>query len=254
MLGCLVDVLLGLAIVLYFDYPTSSVSFTGRHRILDSCAKSGIVPPNMICYHGYICTTLLLRLVAARVNVSYNSTGSVSLPPGRLFTRCDGFGFCEKDDHGVFFGETMAQHLFPHAIYIDPTGFGWLHPDSDPATQTPPVSLLQIGDIVAFSDEYKQRLSSAILATSIYKWTEELFLQEICEPGGGQYTRTLGYLVVERPFPDENMIFTQLAQEPLLAGIATGLRSEVDPSSLIPSPTSGCAHDECNQFIAVSLP
>ncbi|KAL8993439.1 MAG: hypothetical protein Q9169_006343 [Polycauliona sp. 2 TL-2023] len=174
----------------------------------------------------------------------------VALPPGPLYTRCDGFGFCEKDDHGVVFGETMEEHLFAHAIYVSPTGFGWFPSDSNHATQFPSVSPLEVGDVVAYSDEYKQRMSSGILSTVVYKWSEGLFIREIAEPAGGEWITFLGYLVVERPFPDEHVVFEQLAQDLLLAGIATGLRPEVDPSSLIPSPTSGCAQDECIQFIA----
>ncbi|KAI4185937.1 MAG: hypothetical protein LQ346_005781 [Caloplaca aetnensis] len=51
-----------------------------------------------------------------------------------------------------------------------------------------------------------------------------------------------GVLYVNRPTPDPDTQFQSLLDQPLIAGIPRGLRSEVDPASLIPlpTPTEGC--------------
>ncbi|KAL8669397.1 MAG: hypothetical protein Q9168_006009 [Polycauliona sp. 1 TL-2023] len=60
----------------------------------------------------------------------------------------------------------------------------------------------------------------------------------------------LGYLVVEPPVPDPDTLFDTVAQDPLLAGLPSDLRSKVDPALVIPSPTTGCQRQKCFQFIA----
>ncbi|KAL8915130.1 MAG: hypothetical protein Q9172_006950 [Xanthocarpia lactea] len=50
----------------------------------------------------------------------------------------------------------------------------------------------------------------------------------------------IGHMIMERPIPDPDTGFKDLSQDSLLAAIPAGLRSEVNPASLIPSSTGDC--------------
>ncbi|KAL9596521.1 MAG: hypothetical protein Q9219_005742 [cf. Caloplaca sp. 3 TL-2023] len=132
----------------------------------------------------------------------------------------------------------MEGHLNPHAIIVDP--------DNRSAGNLS----LQEEDIVVYREEAKAQLRSGILATLVYPLPNGLFGRNILVPAGGSQISFIGYLVMGRPVPDPDTIFDSLAQDPILAEFPSALRSEVDPASLLPSPTPGCARDRCMQFIA----
>ncbi|KAL8717751.1 MAG: hypothetical protein Q9225_005037 [Loekoesia sp. 1 TL-2023] len=192
----------------------------------------------MVYYTVYTVAFCLLPLRALGEVMSPDITSSVLLQTGLPFARCDGFGLCEKDDHGVVTGETMEKHLTPHAIIVDPSGG-----NSTVSSQ------IQVGDIVVYSEEAKAKLRSGILSNLVQRQTNTSFIRTIDVPDGGNRVKGLGYLVVEPPVPGPDTIFESLAQDPLLAEIPTGLRSKVDPASIIPTPTPGCESNECIQFI-----
>lgn len=98
------------------------------------------------------------------------------------------------------------------------------------------IELHKIGDL--------PRLRTAILSTLVFRYnsttkriesTAKDFVRSILDPNDGV---SFGSVYVNRPSPDPDTRFQSLLDEPLLAGIPTGLRSEVDPASLIPLPTS----------------
>lgn len=206
----------------------------------------------MIHYTAYTFLFCFLPLLVLTEVMFPTATSFVSLETGGPFARCDGFGLCEKSDGGVCFGETMEKHLFPHAILLEINGTIYSYEDSMKSTKIIDRSQLQIGDIVIYEEEFKRRLRSGILLTVVYKMTETLFYRQIGEAKGWNDT-FLGYLVVEPPVQDPDSFFGSLVQDPLLAGIPTGLRSQVDPAVVIPPPTPGCRPDKCYQFIAVSI-
>ncbi|KAL8640620.1 MAG: hypothetical protein Q9226_008725 [Calogaya cf. arnoldii] len=178
------------------------------------------------------------------------ATSFISLETGAPLARCDGFGLCEKNDGGVLFGETMEKHLSPPAIWVDFQAKFLRTADPTNPSDMAEASQLQIGDIVVLDEDFKPRLRSAILQTTTYRWFDVFYYREIIENMGPSDSRDLGYLIVEPPVQSPDSFFESLVQDPLLAGIPTDLRSQVDPAMVIPSPTSGCRPDRCYQFIA----
>ncbi|KAL8656990.1 MAG: hypothetical protein Q9226_002361 [Calogaya cf. arnoldii] len=158
------------------------------------------------------------------------ATSFVSLDTGAPLARCDGFGLCEKDDGGVIFGETMERHLSPPAIWIDYEWKFLYSADPKNPADIAEASQLQIGDIVVYDEDVKPRLRSAMLQTVTYRWLDMLYYRIIAENTGGSVPRAIGYLIVEPPVQDPDIFFESLMQDPLLAGIPTGLRSQVDPA------------------------
>lgn len=97
---------------------------------------------------------------------------------------------------------------------------------------------------MVYEEDFEPRIRPAILGTVMYKWLDMLYYRQIVGDTGGSDLKFLGYLIVEPPAQDPDTFFESLVQDPLLGGILTGLRSQVDPAIVIPSPTPGCLRDK----------
>ncbi len=166
---------------------------------------------------------------------------------GGSFARYDGFGLCGKADGGVAFGDTMEKYLFPHAIWILSAGIFCNSAIRTNSTNFTDPLQLEIGDIVAFEEISVPRPYSAILATTVTSWRRALYSRRIIGPG-----RYIGYLIVKPPAPDPDILFEDIVQDPLSAGLLSGLRSKFGRAFVIPSPTIGCQREKRFHFIAVS--
>ncbi|KAI4100197.1 MAG: hypothetical protein LQ339_005603 [Xanthoria mediterranea] len=197
-------------------------------------------------YSAFSLTGYFFSLPVLSEAMSPTSTSFLSLQTGESFARCDGLGLCEKFDGGVAFGEDMKKYLFPHAVWIRSNGVFYNFADRTNSTNFTDPLRLRTGDIVTFKEAFVPRLSSAILATTVNAWEGALCNRRIMGPG-----YDFGYLVVEPPVPDPDTLFESLARDPLLAGLPSGLRSQVDPALVLPSPTIGCQRKKCFQFIMV---
>ncbi|KAL8992351.1 MAG: hypothetical protein Q9169_007162 [Polycauliona sp. 2 TL-2023] len=98
------------------------------------------------------------------------------------------------------------------------------------------------GPIYVYKADDVSKLQSATLEAYTARALNGEFIRWILEPHGSRY---IGWMTVKRPIPDPDTRFDILAKNLLLAGVPSGLRAEVDPASLIPSPTKGCASTEC---------
>ncbi len=101
-------------------------------------------------------------------------------------------------------------------------------------------------------EEKLPELRSGILTDFISRsrYSPKVFVRSILSPDGSY---SMGWLVVERPVPDPDKRFDILAQDPLLAGVQTDLRPQVDIASLIPTSIKGCESSRCVQVIPVSI-
>ncbi|KAI4267096.1 MAG: hypothetical protein LQ337_008520 [Flavoplaca oasis] len=102
------------------------------------------------------------------------------------------------------------------------------------------------GDIGLFKSDYESYLDSAVLGTTILR-DHDRFSGWITNTDGDD----IGHMNVERPVPDPETLFHDLVQDSLVAAIPTALRSEVDPNSLIPSPTQGCESKPTECYIVI---
>ena len=152
------------------------------------------------------------------------------------------------------FGETMEKHLFPGAIWIDTiNGIRYNAADSTKTDDQAYPTQAQIGDIVVHRAEFIPILRSGMLSTVTKVATNGTsFYRDIAVNRGSLEPEFIGYLLVQAPIPEPDTFFGSLAQDPLLAGIPTGLRPKVDPAMVVPSPNPDCKRDSCYQFIAVS--
>ncbi|KAL8918403.1 MAG: hypothetical protein Q9208_007373 [Pyrenodesmia sp. 3 TL-2023] len=149
------------------------------------------------------------------------------------FAQCDDLGMCKLGDGYYVFGESMEEYIGPNVTisYLGTKYDGDFYP----------------GHIELNRPEYLRRLPTAILGMVMSRWsspegidgTSKYFVRGILDPSDGA---DIGRVYIERPTPDPDTRFKSLLEDPLLAGIPTGLRSEVDPASLIPlpTPTEGC--------------
>lgn len=168
------------------------------------------------------------------------TTSSVTLPSmtksvsaRNSILPCHDQGRCHFGTGQSIRGENMERHLGPN-VTITYRGTGY---DGDffPGH----IELQDPGDI--------PKLPTAILAIMIHRWsspagidgTSKYFVRMILDSKNGA---DFGVLYVNRPTPDPDTQFQSLLDQPLIAGIPRGLRSEVDPASLIPlpTPTEGC--------------
>lgn len=123
---------------------------------------------------------------------------------------------------GTIADEPLANHITPNtAILINAINF----------------TGSQNGDIVLNSEQYRPRLSSAVLGTTIFRDSKNSFLRYIKDQDD---VAELGYMQVERPVPDPDTTFGSLGRDPLLADTPEGLRSAVDPAFLLPSSNESC--------------
>ncbi|KAL8849691.1 MAG: hypothetical protein Q9198_011131, partial [Flavoplaca austrocitrina] len=90
----------------------------------------------------------------------------------------------------------METHLYPHAIWIQSAGVFYNFADPTNSTNFMDPLRLQIGDIVAFEEEYVPILYSAALETAVSPWIGASCKRRIFGPG-----KDFGYLVVEPPVP-----------------------------------------------------
>ncbi|KAL8694406.1 MAG: hypothetical protein Q9224_003577 [Gallowayella concinna] len=141
---------------------------------------------------------------------------------------------CWIDTHGSMQGELLTAHLAEDTnITVSSILSDFL---SD--------SLARNGDIVLYEEKDKHdRLDTAVLFRTTFQVTTpsgDRFVRYITAPRAG--FNEIGYMFVERPVPDPDTQFESLAQDKLLDGIPTSLRSAVDPSADVfyfsPDPTN----------------
>lgn len=153
-------------------------------------------------------------------------------------------GRCTRDM--CWFDQTGApiSAVEPIAGYINPDTVIKVISDVDFHEDFPSA---RPGDIFVDFARNKPEVSSAMLGRTISPKSGDRWVRWIDTDSGEK----IGFMFVERPVPDPDTRFESLAQDSLLAGIPTGLQSEINPASLIPSPTSGCATNKCLAVIPV---
>lgn len=132
---------------------------------------------------------------------------------------------------------------------------GHFNPDTvilSPADLNRNISVHSGNILTWLPEEGIPKLRSGILTDFISRsrYSPTVFVRNILYPDGSY---SMGWLVVNRPVPDPDKRFDSLAQDPLLAGVQKGLRSQVDIASLIPPSTKGCESARCVQVIPVSV-
>ena len=136
---------------------------------------------------------------------------------------------------------TIADEPLAHYITFNTTIVAW---NAVNATR------IRNGDIVLYSEEYRPRLSSAVLGTTITRTSNDTFKRYISDP---DYGETLGWMQVEGPVPNPEATFGGLGRNPLLVDIPEGLRSAVDPALLLPLSDKVCSgSSRCIVTVAVS--
>lgn len=145
---------------------------------------------------------------------------------------------------------------FPELCWVDHEGSGNMSGDALSGHIAPDANIslwdaysTRPGDIV-LNDHIESRLDSAVLGTTILRYSDR-YVRYITDKEGVD----IGTLNIERPVPDPGTLFSDLAQDSLLAGVPTGLRSEVDPESLVPSPTEACGSriTKCSVIVPVRM-
>lgn len=174
---------------------------------------------------------------------------TVSVPDESPTMRCDG-GICVLNTAGTDFelsAELLEKHIGPNVTIINTEEY---HGDG---------FSIRKGVVAVRNADEAARLSSALLnRTAVLDHTvyvnhensETRFTQSIAD---AQDDAVIGLVNVDRPIPDPDTRFASLEQDPMLGVIPSGLRSEIDPASLIPSPTEGCDSSRCVLIIPVSI-
>lgn len=118
-------------------------------------------------------------------------------------------------------------------------------------TESSRITSNRIGDVVLDSADYISQLNSSVLGATILRWPSNYgFRRHITNTEG----KDISYMSMERPVPDPDRLFHDLAKDPVLATFPTGLRSAADPASLIPSRTGNCGRPtECFLIVPVSI-
>ncbi|KAL8686091.1 MAG: hypothetical protein Q9218_007353 [Villophora microphyllina] len=167
------------------------------------------------------------------------TTKSTAVSSTTRAAHCNADGICATDTGDHYSAEPLEDYLSP---------------DSTIRIKTELKSMTaRYGDILVNEAEDIPRIRSAMLLTAISRmtWTPVLFGRVIADSYDG---KGIGYMIVDRPIPDPDTRFGTLANDTLLAGMPSDLRSLVDPRSLIPSPTKGCNVSECIMIIPVCVP
>ena len=156
--------------------------------------------------------------------------------------RCED-GVCETENGRLIPGQYLKDFIGPNATIFSAIEY----------MQGP--DLARIGDILILIPSLKPMLPSAFLAGMMYKSKGNFangprFLRNIRDIRSGS---SIGFVVVERPIPDPDTRFENLSSDSMLAAIPNGLRPWVDPASLVPSSTKGCATSKCIAIIPVSI-
>ncbi|KAL8670072.1 MAG: hypothetical protein Q9168_005367 [Polycauliona sp. 1 TL-2023] len=183
-------------------------------------------------------TYLLLFYSILLSALSDDNTPSPKDSPG---IRCDG-GICvlkTTDTNFELPAELLETHIGPDIIIINLDEY---HEDG---------FSIGLGVIAVKDTGNMDKLVSSILSKTatvkneVYP-TGRYFTKNINDSRDGTI---IGIVNVPRPIPDPDTRFASLAQDPLLAGVPGGLRSELDPAVLIPSPTDGCDINKCIAII-----
>ena len=126
---------------------------------------------------------------------------------------------------------------------------GYITPDTNVSIDSGPLPD-RTGDIVILKAEYESQLDSAVLDPTILRYPNfDIFKRYITNTAG----KDIGYRSMERPVPDPDVRFRDLAQDPFLETFPTGLRSALDPASLIPSRTESCGTKPSNCFLIIPV-
>lgn len=199
----------------------------------------------------YCIICLLLSYSAARLALC-EATMPIQTRSSSL--RCDypEPGICRRELHPIGGGPGLQARVWATYAFVE----------YEELRITPDTSITQFkgysenpsarnGDILVYNTEDISILGKSSISRFInrYPCGRARFVRYIID-----YKATeIGFMFVERPTPDPDNAFAALAQNPLLAAIPAGLRSEVDLESLIPSPTKGCPTDACIYIIPVSI-
>ncbi|CAL8585158.1 hypothetical protein XPA_010738 [Xanthoria parietina] len=188
-----------------------------------------------------LCGTLCLFL-SLFAPVFADGDDTVSVPDEFPTLRCDG-GYCELNTAGTNFepsAELLEKQIGPKVIIINTEEYS-----GDGFSIGPGVIAVRNADEAArLSDALLHR--TATLDDTVYQKSETLFTQNILD---AHDDAVIGLVNVERPSPDPDTRFASLEQDPMLGAIPTDLRSEIDPASLIPSPTDDCDESKCVKII-----
>ncbi|KAL9627051.1 MAG: hypothetical protein Q9204_006843 [Flavoplaca sp. TL-2023a] len=123
----------------------------------------------------------------------------------------------------------------------------YITPDTNVSIDSGPLPD-RTGDIVILKAEYESQLDSAVLDATILRYPNfDIFKRYITNTAG----KDIGYRSMERPVPDPDLRFRDLAQDPFLETFPTGLHSALDPASLIPSRTESCGTKPSNCFLII---
>lgn len=148
------------------------------------------------------------------------------------------FDWIDYNGTGTIGWEPLTRYIPPGANITD-----LVHQENSPAL---------VGNIVVNDASAILYLDTAVLQATMFprpsddQFIRFIFNKSVVDYGGswGYMARdqpSLGYMYMKRPVPDPQSVLKDLAQDPFLAGVPTNLRSEVNPASLIPSSTEGCA-------------
>ena len=139
-------------------------------------------------------------------------------------------GDCSVGYGNMIPGEPLQGYLAPDATVINLEEY------------TGDVSQIGNGNPIVVHTENIPKLRFALLERLTSRQFGTRFSRWILDANDG---RIIGMMFVERPIPDPDKRFEDLIQDPLLHAIPTGIRSLVDPASLVPSSTQGCATTNC---------
>lgn len=149
----------------------------------------------------------------------------------------------------------------PQICWIDTSGAGaiadepladYITPDTAILTYEQSLSGSRHGDIVVYMEKSRPRLSSAGLGTTIIRNLSGTYIRHIKDPHS---ERQIGYMHMERPVSDLDTTFGSWGQDWSLAVIPQGLRSAVNPASLLPASNGSCktTRNKCLVTVAVSM-
>lgn len=154
---------------------------------------------------------------------------SSTLPDFVFYYDDDILSWYDRYGNTSMIGEPMTRYLTLNTSFIS-----WNATNSS----------RKVGDIVpnwlnTSRKALMESLSSAYLEPTVYSDSSGFdirYIRNLSAPSGIH----LGFMYAEPPDPDPQSLFDAWNDDSKLAGVPTGLRSEVNPAALIPTPTAGC--------------
>ncbi|KAL8856108.1 MAG: hypothetical protein Q9178_007233 [Gyalolechia marmorata] len=184
-------------------------------------------------------------LIIYAYSLSSRGDDTALSPDGLPILRCDG-GFCDfntTDTNLELPADFLEKKIGPNVVIVNGEKF--------PKCCTPTaVGAIGVDNADQVARVHSAFLSkTAILDVHIYSQGEApstWYTQNLLDSQDGT---VIGLVNVPRPIDNPDTRFASLAQDPILAGMPTGLRSAIDPAALIPSPTDGCTTNKCFMVI-----